>query len=169
MFNLTDSIRSVLATSRLADPADIAQIVFDRTPVEDMPDAYLQLLRSKVREISRLENIETRQQYRNGPVPSQQRDTTGMQTTTIPNGSAKVAAIRQVHNAYYDQRVHAKGQSKLLGDCTIDDVFDLAAQRRQMAQKNVAIAREFESLAEQMHAAGVTYARQLDQRESKTA
>ena len=146
MFNPTQVARHVIATTKLTDPDDIAQAVFDRTPEDQIKDAYLGVLRQSAREAIRLENMTANEPVR-----------------TVPNRSSRVASISKAHTSYYDQRVFANGAWKLLGDCTLADVLDLASQRQQIAQQNMMKAKEFEQLAERMERAGVTVARELQE------
>lgn len=146
MFNPTQVARQVIATTKLTDPDDIAQAVFDRTPKDQLKETYLGVLRQSAREAIRLENMAANEPPR-----------------STPNRSSRVASIAQSHLSYYDQRVYANGDWKLLGDCTLADVLDLAAQRQQIAQQNMMKAKEFEQLADRMERAGAKVARELQE------
>ncbi|GAA0200141.1 hypothetical protein [Glutamicibacter creatinolyticus] len=138
--------RQIIATTSLTDPEDIALAVLDRTPDSELRAAYLQVLRGAVRTAIHMENM-----------------VASTVTPVVPNRSSRVAAIRESHISYYDQRVFASGEWKMLGECTVDDVLDLAAQRREVAERNSAKAAEFEQLAARMTAAGVAVARDLEE------
>ena len=146
MFNPTQVARHIITTTKLTSPDDIAQAVFDRTPEGQLKEAYLGVLRQSAREAIRLENIAANEPPR-----------------STPNRSSRVASIAQSHLSYYDQRVYANGDWKLLGDCTLADVLDLAAQRQQIAQQNMMKAKEFEQLADRMERAGAKVARELQE------
>ena len=145
MFNPTQVARQIIATTKLTDPDDIAQAVFDRTPEDQLKEAYLGVLRQSAREAIRLENIAANEPPR-----------------STPNRSSRVASIAQSHLSYYDQRVYANGDWKLLGDCTLSDVLDLVTQRQKVAQQNMMKAKEFEQLADRMERAGAKVARELE-------
>lgn len=137
--------REILATTDLANPDDIAEAIFTQTPKRDIPGAYRAMLRTVAREEIRLSRMHE---------PAQER-------VSGPSGSSRVAGIREHHFDYYGQRVFACEKWKLLGDCTREDVLDLAAQRRKVAAQNSAVADEFEVLATRMLAAGVATVRDL--------
>lgn len=145
-FDPLAAAQHVLATTRLADPDDIADAVADMTPRGALRSAYRLVLRSVAREAIRLTRMDSE------PVGGVRR---------TPNRSGRVAAIREHHVEFFDRRVYAQGTWKLLGDCTREDVLDLAAQRRDAAARNAANADRFEALAEQMAAAGVSVVREL--------
>lgn len=145
MFNPTQVARQVINTTNLTDPDDIAQAVFDRTPEDQLKEAYLGVLRQSAREAIRLENMAANEPVR-----------------TTPNKSSRVASIARSHTSYYDQRVFANGDWKLLGDCTLADVLDLVTQRQKFAQQNMMKAKEFEQLADRMERAGAKVARELE-------
>ena len=145
MFNPTQIARHIIATTQLTDPDDIAQAVFDRTPEDQLKEAYLGVLRQSAREAIRLENMVANEPAR-----------------ATPNKSSRVASIARSHLSYYDQRVYANGDWKLLGDCTLADVLDLASQRQQIAHQNMMKAKEFEQLADRMERTGAKVARELE-------
>lgn len=145
MFNPTQIARQIIATTQLTDPDGIAQAVFDRTPEDQLKEAYLGVLRQSAREAIRLENMAANEPPR-----------------STPNRSSRVASIAQSHLSYYDQRVYANGDWKLLGDCTLSDVLDLVTQRQKVAQQNMMKAKEFEQLADRMERAGAKVARELE-------
>lgn len=145
MFSPLTTARHLIATTRLTSPDDIAEQVAAQTPPDDVPVLYQRLLRDVAREAIRLENMGATQPPR-----------------TVPNRSSRVQAIKQAHTTYYDQRVFAGGVWKLLGDCSVEDVQDLVAQRIDVAARNMAKAKEFEVLVDRMERAGVMTVRGLD-------
>ena len=146
-FNPLNAAREVLRTTSLSDPADVAEAVFGLTPPEAIPEAYRSLLRNVAREAMRMERA-----------TSDDRE----DTRRAPQPSAKVAAIRAMHDKWLRQRVCPNGDWKMLGDCTITDIQAIAEERREIAAKNEAVAKEFDTLADRMARQGVTYVRELD-------
>lgn len=142
-FNPRETAKSILATTDLADPDEIAEAIFRATPKGSIAGAYRALLRDVAREEIRFGRM--------ADEPAARK----------PNNSSKVAAIRAGHEAFFAQRVYANGDWKLLGDCTVADVLDLAAQRREIAAKNLATAEKYEALAERMAHARATTVREL--------
>lgn len=142
MFDPHSTARQVLTTTNLTDPADIADAVFDRTPEAAIRDAYRHLLRRVALDAIRMDRMTANEA---DPVVEPRR---------APNRSPKVAAIRARHSQYLAQRVFALGVWKQLGDCTLEDVLDLAAQRREVAAQNAAQAERFEALAARMRTSG---------------
>lgn len=139
--------RQIIADTNLTDPTDIADAVYDRTPADAVHEAYRHILRNTAREAIRTANMQA-------SAPLEPRRT--------PNRSSRVAAIKRTHVAYFDQRVFANGDWKLLRDCTREDVLDLAAQRQEIADRNAAKAAEFESIHERMVSANVNIVGDLE-------
>lgn len=140
--------RQIIADTDLTDPSEIADAVYDRTPEDAVHDAYRHILRNTAREAIRTANMQA------SSPPSEPRRT--------PNRSSRVSAIKRTHVAYFDQRVFANGDWKLLRDCTRDDVLDLAAQRQEIADRNAAKAAEFRSIHDRMVTANVTVVGDLE-------
>lgn len=147
-FNPLSVARQIIAETSLTDPDDIAAQIYDRTPKKALAETYKGLLRHTAREAIRTANMDA-----STPPP----------VRTEPNRSSRVAAIRSTHISYFDQRVFAAGEWKLLRNCSHSDVLDLAAQRHDAARRNSAKAAEFEALADRMKRAGVEFAGQLEQ------
>jgi len=142
-FDPLDVARDVIASTDLTDPDAIADEVLVRTPRSGLRTAYRLLLRRAALDAIRFANMSAGEPRR------------------TPNRSSKVAAIRDRHIDYFAQRVYANGEWKMLGDCTPEDVLDLAAQRREVAARNAAKAEEYEALHARMVAVGVARARDL--------
>lgn len=68
--------------------------------------------------------------------------------------SKKVASIRSNWAAFLAERVQVDGVWKTIAECTADDVEALAANRREVAARNLAHAKNFERLAVSMRAQG---------------
>lgn len=144
-FNPLEAAHKVLLDTRIADPDQIAELVFQATPKRLMAHAYRSLLRGVAREAIRLANMSA-----------------GEENDVAPQPSSRLRAIRAQHLAELDQRVFANGEWKLLGDCTIPDFLDLAAQRRQIAAKNTAKAEQYEKIAARMAEYGAETYRELE-------
>lgn len=144
--------RQVVATTDLTNPDDIADAVYERTPEDAIHDAYRLILRNTAREAIHQTNMSA------SAVPAPQSE-----PRRQPNKSSKVAAIKDSHTNYYDQRVFANGDWKLLRHCTREDVLDLAAHRQAIADRNTAKAAEFHAIHDRMVRAGVEFAGDLEQ------
>lgn len=148
-FNPLDAAHDILVETRIADPDRIAELVFESTPKREIAQAYKLVLRRVVMDAIRLANMS-----------AGRADCDAVPTPV--NSSSRLRAIRGHHIAKLDQRVLANGQWKLLGDCTYDDVMDLAAQRHAVATRNALKAAEFEKLAAQMLEFGAKTVRDLE-------
>lgn len=142
-FNPLATARNILIDTRETDPDVIADLIFKATPKRDIPALYRQQLRDVALDAIRFTRM-------NNPEP------------TTPQQSSRLTAIRERHVAELDQRVYANGEWKLLGDCTVEDVLDLAAQRHEIAARNTAKAAEFEKLAARMAEFGARTVRDLE-------
>lgn len=143
--------RQIITETNLTDPTEIADAVYDRTPEDAIHEAYRLILRNTAREAIRTANMQA------SSTPEPRRN---------PNRSSRVAAIKRTHIAYFDQRVFANGNWKLLRDCTREDVLDLAAQRQEIADRNAAKDDEFRSIHDQMVTANVTVVGDLESLEA---
>lgn len=130
-FVLRHLVREVLSDSDEADPGRIADMVLAQIPPRQTRTALAQALRLFVRQV-----ISETRTARNEP------------TVTPISRSAKVAAIREGWQRRLDDRVHgAEGSWKKLRDCTYDDLLSAATERRQMAERNNAWARQYDAWA----------------------
>ena len=161
-FNPFTAARQVIAETDLAAPEDIARRVFEMTPRDQMARAYLYCLRNVCR--MALSSVRTTGQWDTSPA-SVKPDT----APTPARPSAKVAAIRKAHVSYYERRVYAQGEWKMLGDCTLADVRDLAAQAQSKADANARRAAEWSALADRMERVGAETVRDADVEMEATA
>jgi hypothetical protein len=80
-------------------------------------------------------------------------------------GSARWDNVAELHAAgeltLLRARVFAHGAWKFLGDCTSEDVQDIAAQRQDAAARNIAAAERFEALRVAMGRRRATTVRDL--------
>lgn len=157
-FNPLTAARQVVAETDLASPEDIARRVFEMTPRDQMARAYLYCLRDICRLAIR--SVRTDGVAERKPVKPM---------TTPPRPSSKVAAIRKAHVSYYERRVYAQGEWKMLGDCTLADVRDLAAQAQSKADANARRAAEWSALADRMERVGAATVRDADAEMEATA
>lgn len=148
-FNPLAAARQIITETNLTDPDEVAEEVYRRTPDDALTAAYRLILRNTAREAIRTNNMAA-------SVPPR----------TMPNRSGKVAAIKASHTGYFDQRVFANGDWKLLRHCTRADVLDLAQQRQEIADRNLAKVAEFTALAEQMKQSGAQYAGDLEKEQA---
>lgn len=131
-FNLRSIVRETLADTSDADPGVVAEQVLAAIPKARTRDALEQTLRLFVRQIISEQRVSS--------PPSNVR--------TIPTTSAKVAAVRDGWQKRLRDRVHVgDGAWKFLGECTYDDLLSAAAERRDLAERNAAWARQFDSWA----------------------
>lgn len=157
-FNPFTAARQVIAETDLASPEDIARRVFEMTPRDQMARAYLYCLRDICRLAIR--SVRTDGVAERNPVKPM---------ATPPRPSSKVAAIRKAHVSYYERRVYAQGEWKMLGDCTLADVRDLAAQAQSKADANARRAAEWTALADRMERVGAATVRDADTEMEATA
>lgn len=137
-FDLRTLVGEVLAETNLTEPADIAAEVARRTPKVHLRAAYETALTGYVRVIN---NAHRRENTILKPRPASR--------------SAKVSAIRDQWQAALRDRVHTGDGWKLLGECTYSDLMAAAKRRRELADRNLAMADRYEALAQQLLAAGV--------------
>lgn len=131
-FILRHVVRDVLTDTDLADPGDLADVVLERIPSEHVHDALSQTLRIYVRQvISEVRN--------SGPAVNV--------APIRPNLSWKVAGIRDGWQRQLDNRVHIGDGWKLLRNCSYDDLLAAAAERRDLADRNMARARQYDAWA----------------------
>lgn len=129
-FNLRSVIADVLDSTDLADPAEVAEEAYRRLTVDDYAAALQQVLR----QFARLVMMSRRSH---------------MPVAVHPKAPAswKVAAIREGWRRHLQDRLFTPAGWKLLRDCTRDDLLYIAAERRRIADENLATAERFEKLA----------------------
>jgi hypothetical protein len=132
-FNLRGLVREVLRSSTIADPGAVAVEVLKRIPSRMHKAALGQALRLYVRQVISEERIS----HRSEPAAAHQP----------PARSAKVAGIRDGWQKRLRDRVHCNGTWKFLAACTYDDLLAAAAERRQLADRNQAWARQYDAWA----------------------
>lgn len=131
-FNLRQVIREVLRSSTMADPGQVADEVMRRIPTKMIKAALTQVLRDVVRQVM----SEERGAHR------------GLTPTAGPTRSAKVSGIRDGWQKRLRDRVHVGASEwKLLGSCTYDDLLFAASERREIAESNAAMARQYDAWA----------------------
>ena len=134
-FNLRTIVRATLSETSDADPGVVAEQVLAAIPRARTRDALEQTLRLFVRQIISEQRVSSR--------PS-----TPSNVRTIPTTSAKVAAVRDGWQKRLRDRVHVgDGAWKFLGECTYADLLSAAAERRDLAERNAAWARQYDSWA----------------------
>lgn len=141
---LNEYVKATLATTTKNDPREIAAEVLASIPDEDLREClgdalapYMQWHITKSR--------------RGIPTPDKLEEDL---KPVAPVRSAKVNAIRDHWAKFLEERVQVNGNWKKVADCTVQDVQALARERREVAAKNMAHARRFEKLAEDMQAQG---------------
>ena len=128
-FNLRSLVQEVLRSSTMTDPGDLADEVLRRIPAKHHKAALQQTLRLFVRQV----NSEVRISRQTAPAS--------------PATSTKVAAIRDGWQRRLRDRVHCNGQWKFLADCNYEDLLAAATERRQLADRNMAWARQYDTWA----------------------
>jgi len=130
-FILRHLVREVLDSTNDADPGAIAGMVMARIPRGQVRVALSQTLRLYVRQIV-----------------SETRNSRAASVTPIrPNVSSKVSGIRDGWQRRLRDRTHGADGWKMLADCTYDDLLAAASERRDMASRNDARARQYDSWA----------------------
>lgn len=141
---LNEYVETVLASTAQSDPREIAAEVLASISDADLRDCLEEALPMYVsRYLTR---------GRSG-VPTPEKREKDLKPVA-PVRSAKVGAIRDHWAKFLEERVQVNGNWKKVADCTVQDVQALARERREVAAKNVAHAKRFEKLAEDMQAQG---------------
>lgn len=131
-FVLRDLVREVLHENNLTDPGDIAEEVLRRIPRGNLRVALGQALRLYVRQI----NSEGRN--RSPDIPA----------VAAPNQSWKVAGVRDGWQRRLRVLEHVGGSTyKPLANCTYEDLLFCATERRALAERNSARARQYDAWA----------------------
>ena len=141
---LNDYVKTTVATTAENDPREIAAEVLAAIPDGELRECLGEAL------VCYVQRAVTR--AREG-VPTADK----LESASRPVGpvrSAKVNAIRDHWAKFLEERVQVNGNWKKVADCTVLDVQALARERREVAAKNVAHAKRFEKLAEDMQAQG---------------
>ena len=158
---LTGIVRDALDRSSYADPRDIAKWVSTNTPDELIEEFYIQALVHVVRNVMSTN--------RSKAVPSMVEQAAEMAPPAVRRKSApssKVAKIRQWASDWERKCNHERingvgGVSKLMGECTSDDLRYAADDRRKRSEALMNAAGWYASLAERMDEFGVATLRQL--------
>lgn len=129
-FNLRQLVQKVRDETGSVDPGEIAGKVLAQTPEEHLREAYETTLRDYVRHVI----VAPRQGSAGG----------------ASGRSTKVAATREWWRGMLDQPVHVATGWKSLAECTRDDLLFACAERRKVAEQNIAWAGRFEKLAQSM-------------------
>lgn len=141
---LNEYVETVLTLTTQSDPREIAAEVLASISDADLRDCLEDALPMYVsRYLTR----------GRGGVPTPEKLEEDLKPVA-PVRSAKVGAIRDHWAKFLDERVQVNGNWKKVADCTVQDVQALARERREVAAKNVAHAKRFEKLAEDMQAQG---------------
>lgn len=141
---LNEYVTATLATTTKSDPREIAAEVLASIPDDDLRECLGDALGTYMRwHITKSR----------GGVPTPEKLEEDLKPVA-PVRSAKVEAIRDHWAKFLDERVQVNGNWKKVADCTVLDVQALARERREVAAKNVAHAKRFEKLAEDMQAQG---------------
>lgn len=138
-YNLHDAVASVLDTTNLTEPAEIAAKVAENVPSRELRRVVGELLPAYVREVNR--------HRRNLGLTSENANQSAR--------SSKVAAFRAIGRAWLRNRIQVESGWKLLADCSYEDLMWAAENRRQIAAQNFAKAEEYEALAQHVQAHGV--------------
>lgn len=134
---LAEIVTRVARETQAADPTELTEKVIAAVPDEHQAECFREAVQAFV--YSRVT-----------------RDRRGVPT---PGTSKKVAAVRTAWARFLMEPVQINGQWKQVGDCTADEVDILAAQRREVARKNLEHARRFEALAKDMREKNVATVR----------
>ncbi len=137
-FHLRNLVGEIVRDSAATDPGDLVTEVIARIPKKKVADALKQTMRLYVRQVI----SETR------PI--------GGGEPPVAATSWKVTAIRDGWQRQLTNRLHVgAGKWKRLADCTYDDLLAVAAERRDLAERNGVWARTYESWARLISEAGV--------------
>ena len=134
---LAEIVTRIARETQTADPKELAEKVIAAIPDEERDAAFHEAMVAFV--MSRVT-----------------RDRRGVPQ---PGVSKKVAAVRTAWARFLMEPVQINGSWKQVGDCDVAEVEILAAQRREVARKNMAHAQRFEALAADMRKQGVARVR----------
>lgn len=140
---LNDYVKATVATTTQNDPREIAAEVLAAIPDDELRECLGHALTVY---------ISTYLTSRRTGVPTPEK--LAASKPVSPVRSAKVNAIRDHWAKFLAERVQVGGTWKTVAECTVQDVQALARERREVAAKNVAHAKRFEKLAEDMQAQG---------------
>lgn len=128
---LAQRVRRVQLETGSVDPRELAAKVMASLDPDEIRDAFAEALPEYVRV--------TMRSVRNRTM------------TTVPQSSAKVAAVRGWFERLLSQSIDVSGDGgrwKALADCTRDDLLAAAEHRRAIAAKNLHTAETYERLAD---------------------
>lgn len=126
-FDIREAVRSVIDETDLTAPEDIAAKVAESVPARQLRPVLADVLRDYVR-------LELGRERRHNELP-------------LPGRSAKRAAIAEYGQRWLRDRVSVANEWKMVGDCTQDDCLAVAAERRENARRNEAMAELWEARA----------------------
>lgn len=149
-YSLRDAVASVLDTSDLASPEDVASKVAENVPSKAVRSVLTEALTTYVR-------VHMGERRRSNVILN------GDEQRKQSARSSKVAAIRDSWSAALRDRVHVEDGWKALGECTYDNLMFAASERQEMARRNAAQAEKYESLAHKLRSAGVERVADLPQ------
>jgi hypothetical protein len=157
-YNLRTDVKSVLASTSLTDPGEVADKVAESMPANALRAALRVTLRSYVRQIMSEERTSSADQTSTG---SGQRTSDAQSRSAAAGRSSKVRAIRDGWKRHLEDRVHVGSEWMLLGDCTHDNLIALATEREEIAAKTEAWAQHYRRLAGLVAEHGVAQVRDL--------
>jgi hypothetical protein len=127
----------------IADPGDLASLVFDEICPDDYAVVIRIMLRSYVRDVIRHDRAD----YASDSALVPDAVLVGGPAPFRP--SVKVAGIRNEWRRQMGHRIHIGGNEwKLLRYCSYEDLMAAASERRRLAAENTASARRYEKLAQ---------------------
>lgn len=138
MINLHSIVRRLADENpEVANPGDLADLVFASLDPGDYADAVRAMLRQYVRTIMN--------ESRRAPAVLFQAPV--LETVPPQPRSRKVTGIRESWRARLAERYCGANGWKLLRDCTQDDVAAIVAERTELAKANAMEAQRFEKIA----------------------
>ncbi|MCZ9634682.1 hypothetical protein [Rhodococcus sp. BH5] len=150
-------IREAIADTKLADPREIAAIVADRTPEDEVRGFYAKMLVQEVRGFLSAERRNVFSQAKDEPTVGK----SGMKALSGARTRATVA--RDWWAEFTATKVHVGDQVwKELGDCTFADLRTLHDERASHADRVLQEAHRFDELSKLMEDTGVESVRGLD-------
>ncbi|HEY6110034.1 MAG TPA: hypothetical protein VIV56_14140 [Gemmatimonadales bacterium] len=131
-YDIRAAVRAVMDETDLTAPEEVAAKVAGDVPAKSLRPVLAFVLRDYVRIQFGVERMSNH-------------------LHPLPTRSAKVEAYREYAARWLRERVHVgNSEYKLLGDCTLDNVRYLEAERRENAARSLAVAERFAQLAEVM-------------------
>lgn len=160
---LTQRARELAEKHQLHEPHEIAEKLYDELTPEERDQALRKILPKYIRDsLNNHQRKVFQSVMRSGGEPRiVEREERPKKGVRRPSKSAKVAGIRDWWQEMMASSVHVDGTWKSFGSCTTEDINWMASARRDLADANIAQARQYEELVSLMEEHGVETLQEL--------